>query len=345
MPAPYDDTTLLKALQAKHDADGNVSEAARKLEVAESTLRGHIKAANERFPNWRPDEVAVAALPPEDLPFEERLETMKKRNSLRIAHARAIAWQTVRIPIDGPYGITWFGDPHMDDPFCDLVALERHAKIVANTEGMFGANGGDSINNWVGRLERIYAEQATTATEGWELVDWFMNELGIRWLLWILGNHDVWNFGKKIFEKTNAQGILMRDWDAKLRLIAPNGGECSVWARHDFKGSSIYNELHGLKRASMMDEPADIYAAFHRHNWGTAQGEMHNGRKYTLIRAKGYKESDDYGLKLQFHDQLEGQSVATIITPRTGLPPLVNAFENIEEAADFLTFKRRKAAA
>lgn len=340
-----DDSKLLEAMNALHTAGGHVRIAARRLEIPESTLRGRVKAGQERFPDWRPNEVVIDALPPEDLPFEERLETMKKRNSLRIAHARALSWQTVRIPIDGPYGICWFGDPHMDDPFCDLAALERHAGICRKTEGLFGANGGDSINNWVGRLERIYAEQSTTASEGWELVDWFMNGLGIKWLLWLLGNHDVWNFGKKIFEKSNAQGILMRDWDAKLKLIAPNGGECAVWARHDFKGSSIYNELHGLKRASMMDEQADIYAAFHRHNWGTAQGEMQNGRKYTLIRAKGYKESDDYGLKLQFHDQMEGQSVATIITPRSGLPPLINAFENIEEGADFLTFKRRKAVA
>lgn len=341
----YADQTLLTALQAYHDNNSVGRTAAASLELSESTFRGQLKAAKERFPDWRPGEVVVAALPPSDLPFEERLKSMKERNSIRIAHARAQAWQTLHVPIDGPFGITWFGDPHMDDPFCDLVSLERHARIVANTEGMFGANGGDSINNWVGRLERIYAEQSTTSSEGWELVDWFMNDLGIRWLLWILGNHDVWNFGKKIFEKSNVKGILMRDWDAKMRLVAPNGGECSIWARHDFKGSSIYNELHALKRASMMDEPADIYAAFHRHNWGTAQGEMQNGRKYTLIRAKGYKESDDYGLKLQFHDQLEGQSVVTVITPRNGLPPLVNAFENVEEGAEFLKFKRQRAAA
>ena len=341
----YAEKVLLETLKAYEKAGGNGHEAARLLKIAESTFRRRLGVAQAHFPEGPVNTVVAEDLPPPDLPFDERLETMKKRNSLRIAHARALFWQTVRIPIDGPYGITWFGDPHMDDPFCDLVSLERHARICAETEGMFGANGGDSINNWVGRLERIYAEQSATASEGWELVDWFMNQLGIKWLLWLLGNHDVWNFGKKIFEKSNAQGILMRDWDARLKLISPNGGLCSVWARHDFKGSSIYNELHGLKRASMIDEPADIYAAFHRHCWGTANGEMANGRRYTLIRAKGYKESDDYGLKLQFHEQQEGQSVATIITPRVDLPPLVNAFDNIEEAADFLTFKRRKAAA
>lgn len=328
---------------AAHRAHPNNNEAAAaSIPMPGSTFKSWLHQWKRRAPAEAPE---AETLPPEDLPFDERLETMKRRNALRIAHARALSWQTVRIPIDGPYGICWFGDPHMDDPFCDLEALEAHARVCATTEGLFGANGGDSINNWVGRLERIYAEQSATASEGWELVDWFMNELGINWLLWLLGNHDVWNFGKRIFEKSNAQGILMRDWDARLRLVAPNGGECAVWARHDFKGHSIYNDLHGLKRASMIDEPADIYAAFHRHCWGTANGEMANGRRYTLIRAKGYKESDDYALKGQFTEQQSGQSVVTVVTPRNGAPPLVRAFEDVEEGADFLTFKRRKEAA
>ena len=287
-------------------------------------------------------ETVAEELPPSDLPFGERLATMKTRNNLRINHARAAAWQTVRVPISGSYGICWFGDPHLDDPFCDLNSIERHARICAETEGMYGANGGDSINNWVGKLERLYGEQSATVSEGWELVEWLLKGLGVRWLLWLLGNHDTWNTGKRIFEGLNTNRILMRDWDAKLKLVSPDNSDATVWARHNFKGSSIYNELHGLKRAAMMDEHADIYAAFHVHTFATGNVELPGGRRACLVRARGYKDADDYALKGQFTEQRDGQSVVTVVTPRVGQRPLVQAFDNVEMAADFLTFLRQK---
>lgn len=345
------DAETIAARIAAWEASGrNMRGTARALGVDQKSLREMLRrrgllSASEEVAPFAGDAVTVDELPPPDLPFAERLATMRTRNALRIAHARAQAWQTIRVPIAGPYGICWFGDMHLDDPFCDLEGFERDARICATTEGLYGGNGGDSINNWVGKLERLYADQSATSSEGWELVEWALKDLGVNWLLWILGNHDTWNYGKRIFDGLNTQRILMKDWDAKLRIVSPCGGELRAWARHDFKGHSMYNELHGNKRAAMIDEHADIYAAFHRHTFATGQGEFSGGRRYTLIRAKGYKESDDYALKGQFAEQRDGQSVVSIITPRNGLPPSISVFENVEEGADFLTWKRRKLAA
>lgn len=330
------DERLAEAMQIYAGVGFNKSQAAEQLGIPRSTFQHWVKLADGIEQKPMPE-----VLPPSDLPFNERLETMKRRNSMRIAHAKAQSWQTVRVPISGPYGLCWFGDPHLDDPYCDLSLLEEHAAICRETEGLFGCNGGDSINNWVGRLERLYGEQSATVSEGWELVEWLLNDLGINWLIWLLGNHDTWNYGKTIFDKMNAHRVLMRDWDAKLRLVSESG-EATVWARHDFKGSSIYNELHGLKRAAMIDEHADIYAAFHRHTWGVAQGELANGRDYCLIRARGYKMDDDYALKGGFVQQEMGQSVVTVIDPRLDGRPKIYAFKDVATGADFLTFLRKK---
>jgi hypothetical protein len=230
----------------------------------------------------------------------------------------------------------------MDDPFCNIRLLEEHGRIVARTPAMYGANGGDSINNWVGRLERLYAEQSTTQTEAWEYVEWLLKGLGINWLIWLLGNHDVWNHGKRIFEGMNTARVLMRDWDARLNIVSPCGGTTRVWARHNFKGTSIYNELHGLKRAAMFTGMADILAAFHLHTFGYAQHELDNGECATLLRAKGYKDSDHYAVVNKFTEQRFGHSVVTIIQPRVGMQPLIDTFKDVETAADFLTFLRKK---
>jgi hypothetical protein len=339
MPAGYTEADRAMALSAL-TTHGNKQAAADAI--------GWTRAKIRRVLDTVPEGMVPVAnpLPPEDIPFNERFEIMKRRNAVRIAHMKAQEWQTIRVPVKGSYGLTWFGDPHMDDPFCDLAGLERHAKIVASTEAMYGVNGGDSINNWVGFLKKLYAEQSATATEGWELVDWFLNDCGITWLLWLLGNHDAWEHGARIFDKMNTTKVLMRDWDARVRLVSPDGGECTLWARHNFKGTSIYNELHGLKRAAMFSGgAADILAAFHLHTFGIGQYELENGKRCTLLRARGYKDSDHYALVNGFHEGRDGQSVATIITPRKGTSPIITPFDNVEEAADFLTYKRRKEAA
>lgn len=343
MPTPpLEDKVLLEALRLVHQ-HGSVSEAAKAMNMPRPTLQARVTSARHKFPDWRPDEVAAEALPPKDLSFEERLEMMKRRNAMRITHQAAKDWQRVHIPVDGPYALCWFGDPHLDDPYCDLDAVERHARICAETEGMFGVNGGDSINNWVGRLKALYAEQSATAEEGWELVDWLLNNLGVRWAAWILGNHDAWEMGFRIFEKMNTNRVLMRDWEAKLTFVSPCGGECKAWVRHDFKGQSIYNELHGQKRAAMFSGGvADIYAAFHRHTFGVSQHELENGKDATLIRARGYKASDHYAMLHGFHEQKTGQSVVTVVEPREGAQPKITVFRDVEDGAGFLTYKRSK---
>lgn len=346
MPTPpLDPVQAIEALQAAHDHETQL-EAAKSLGVRYETFKARLRRGRDMFPDWAPKEVAVEALPPKELPFEERLEWIKRTNAQRIAHKQAMDWQRVHIPVAGPFGLCWFGDPHLDDPYADVTSFEHHAKLCAATEGMFGVNGGDTLNNWVGRLKALYADQPVTAEEGWELADWALNGLGVRWACWILGNHDVWEMGHRIFDKMNTRRVLMRDWEAKLTFVSPNKGECRAWIRHDFKGQSIYNELHGQKRAAMFTGGgADIYAAFHRHTFATGQFELDNNREATLIRARGYKDEDHYAMLHGFPSQRRGQSVVTIIEPHPGDQPNISVFKDVEEGCDFLEMKRRKAAA
>lgn len=329
---------------------GNITEAARQSNLSRSAIDNRMQRGRALYPDMVPappkptapaaETISFDPLPPADLPFSDRLLMHADRNAVRINHAKASAMQTVRIPIDGPYAIAWVGDPHMDDPYCDLTRLMRDAETIAKTPAMYGANGGDSINNWVGKLERLYAEQSVTATEAWEMVEWLLKGSGINWLVWILGNHDVWNFGARYFAALNTRRILMRDWDARFNIVSPCGGICRVWARHDFKGTSIWNEMHGLKRAAMQKGEADILAAFHRHTFGMQQTQLSNGEIVMLIRAKGYKEVDHYATLNGFAQGDIGHTVVTVIEPRPEGQPIVHGFNNVQTGAAFLTSLR-----
>lgn len=337
---PLADAICAETLAALDAAGGIQTAAAKALGISRETFVSRLRTARARNLEAAP---VPETLPPSDLTFAERLDFIKRRNRVRIDHARAQRWQTIQIPVTGPYGLCFFGDPHLDDDFCDVEGFERDALTCAKTPALYGVNGGDSINNWVGGLARLYAEQSQSAADGWEMVEWALLHLGVKWALWLIGNHDAWNGGGRLFDKMNAEKILMRDWGAKVVLRSPDDAEVKLWASHNFKGSSIYNELHGLKRASMIDEEADIYAGFHIHTYATAQGEIPDtGRRYTLIRARGYKEVDSHAIRHQFGTQRDGQSVVAVIEPRVGMQPRVKAFENVAEGADYLTHLRSR---
>jgi hypothetical protein len=90
--------------------------------------------------------------------------------------------------MDGPVALAGFGDPHIDDPGCAWGDLERDVRICRDTPGIMAVNVGDSTNNWVGRLMRLYADQEVTSKQALTLIEWLMTAL--PWLVDQTGNHD-----------------------------------------------------------------------------------------------------------------------------------------------------------
>ena len=142
------------------------------------------------LPVAAPSEFTVAALPDDDIDVEQLVEHRIKQFTKKAAHADATRAISVRIKIPGPIGILHFGDPHVDDDGTDLALLRAHSDLT-HVEGVFGANVGDTTNNWVGRLAKLYAEQSTSASQAWKLAEWFIGRT--RWLYMIGGNHDGWS--------------------------------------------------------------------------------------------------------------------------------------------------------
>lgn len=95
----------------------------------------------------------------------------------------------VKVNTQGPIGIGWMGDPHVDDDGTDLGLVFRHAELFdGRVEGLFGACIGDVWNNWVGRLARLWADQSTSAVEARALMTEYVNL--VDWLIFLKGNHD-----------------------------------------------------------------------------------------------------------------------------------------------------------
>lgn len=287
--------------------------------------------------------ISSPILPDEDIPTEEIISSMVKRFNKRSEAHLAKKWMTFNINTDRPIGLCWFGDPHLDDDGCNWPLLKEHIELCKNTPGMFGVNIGDTHNNWVGRLIKEYANQNTSRGTAWKLIEWFFKESGVNWLLWLMGNHDTWNYGAESLGILAKNVCPMIDWRAQFKLRFSNGREALIDAAHDHTGHSQWNSLHGQQKASSMGGNAHLYIAGHKHNWALAQNECsQTGRIYWLARARGYKFMDDYAEKLGFGSQKYGTSIVSVIDPKANDVNMIRCFADVKEGADYLNFLRQR---
>ena len=302
-------------------------------------------------------------IPHADLPAPELFAARKRAFARKDAHEKAIKIQNVRITIPGPIGILHFGDPHVDDDGTDLEQLERHCHLVTETEGLFGANVGDTTNNWIGRLARLYADQATTATQAWTLCEYFLHfcpgldpseltasarkALLSNWLYLIGGNHDAWSgAGDPIIWMTRQSGAQYAESQVRLRLKFPGGRECRINARHDFSGYSMWNPAHGAMKAAQKGFHDHILVNGHRHvsGYGIIKSQA-DGTLSHCIQVASYKVHDRFSKTKGFPDQHISPAVVTIIDPDAKSElEFVTVFHNVERGVDYLRWLRDRAA-
>jgi hypothetical protein len=322
---------------AKH---GGIKQAARALGVAPQTMRKHYRRAV-------PGPRLVFPEFPDETPIAEILEA-RRRAFIEAQRYRDLdTWAAIEVRDPQPIGVLWFGDPHIDDDGCNVDLLYRHAELCRTVPGLYGANIGDTTNNWVGRLARLYANQEASKRTARRLARWFLTEAGINWILWLMGNHDEWGDGAEVLRLMSGDKVYMRDWEARFRLVFPSGRQIRIHAAHDFPGSSQWNIGHGPGKAARMSSDADLFVCGHRHDWTVQQFELAGlGRVPTIIRARGYKWHDDFATRHGYQQSQSGAAVLTIFNPSAEDPAgRVIPFADVETGVEVLKAVRGAAAA
>lgn len=344
------DEDLVRIVAQSYVTHGGSTQAiSQETGISYGTVKHYIKAAREKgflteSDVYSPIESALKfpVIPDEDLSAEEILAHMQKAFNKRLNAEAAKKWFKIEVQENLPIAINWFGDPHLGSNGCNVGLLQRDVKIVAATPGMYGANIGDTVDNWAGRLVRLYAENDVSRRTERVLARWFLQESGIRWLLWLEGNHDTMDGEFAQYLRTlNAAKIPMHDWRAQFIVAFPNGIEVRVDAAHDHKGHSMYNDLQGQERASFFEEPADLYIAGHRHTFAYKVKEMADGRVVLMARVRGYKMIDGYAKKWQFPNNQQGASGVVILDPLTKcLGERMTFCTDVQAGANKLTYLR-----
>ena len=341
---------------------GAIAEAADRCELTFKTFSDSLKKA-KRLYDLEPDESKFVPRPAPEKPkpifafdhipgspkrsAEELILARKSRSQVLGDHDRATSLYKVRINIEGPVLLAPFGDPHVDDDGCDWNLLEHHVQLARDTPGVLAINGGDTTNNWVGRLQRLYAMQDVTSDDALTLIEWLMTAL--PWLLQIGGNHDLWNTEKgdvaAVFQRMHQMPGLYEGVGARLQLLFSNGSSVNVNARHDFSGASQYNAAHALVRQTLFDFRDHILIAAHRHQTGYMPIWFNEPRRLCHgVRVGSYKVRDHYAKEKGFKDENWAKVLPLLIDPAYAHDPVrhIKPIFDFDEACEELTWKRQR---
>jgi len=293
-------------------------------------------------------EFDIPTLPDGRINVSELIERRKRAFERRDIAAKARALIPVKVRGTQPIGICMLGDPHVDDDGTDLARLESDIRTINATPGLYAACVGDLQNNWVGRLARLYGNQETTASQAWQLVEWFVHELSNKWLFMVQGNHDHWSgSGDPLRWIQRQAGVdLTGEHTVRIALRFPNDVEVRIAARHDWPGNSMWNPSHGQLRAAHLTHHDHVIVSGHRHSGGYQLLRIPaTGMLAHLVQLGSYKIHDDYADALGFPNKLIAPSATAIIDPRAGELGLVRIEHDLEAAADYLTWARARRAA
>lgn len=334
---------------------GALGEAARRLNLNRQTLAANLDTALRYGlavdpSRYRPTRTpfTIDALPPDgDLSGAELVEHLVVQSEKRIEHDDAKKLYTVRVGLDGPIGIAFFGDPHVDSNGTDWKALKQDVEWCQNTEGVLAVNVGDSSDNWVGRLMALYANSNVTARQSLKLIEWLLASL--PWLLTIGGNHDLWHTETsdpiEIIHRMREMPGLYQAHGARLRLVLPSGAEAFIHVRHDFPGRSQFNAGHAFVRETLFGYRDHILACGHRHQSGYIPIWHNDPRRLCHgFRTGSYKKIDSYKDEKHFKDENWAPAMMAIIDPDEADDPVefITPCFSLRRGCKVLTERRRE---
>lgn len=265
------------------------------FDISESGIRGMMK-------RWEDDDSDFELETP--VQTEIDIDALISRRIEQFAIKKQIREREqilpVRVKLDGPIGLGFMGDPHIDDDGTDIQQLFEHVDLFGkHNEGLFACNLGDVSNNWIGKLSHLWSEQSTSAAESRALVNEFLGRT--NWLFYIHGNHDCWGGGNNLLTQILAQNAaITKEHRVRVGLRLPNGRNVKIHAAHGFRGKSMWSEVYGAARVAQLDgDHHDIYAGGHIHTSGYAHGmRPSSGRMWHAIQVASYKKFDRYADEL-----------------------------------------------
>jgi hypothetical protein len=232
-----------------------------------------------------------------DFDPEQAIQEQAKRFKRKHRRAQKKKSQTIRFDT-GPVMIAFVGDQHIGNQGTDVERIFEEQKTIMQTPGAYCWQMGDVVDNFiVGRLKEQNMKPSAPVWEQWQLAQEYLDRWDDRIISFVGGNHGAWTMGQTQIDYRRdicPDGILFDGDDVKATLSV-GSADFDVWARHKWKGNSIYNQTHGQERAARFNDPNhDLYVGAHTHEGALYREMIHEGQRKAAVQIGTYKVHDDY---------------------------------------------------
>jgi hypothetical protein len=287
--------------------------------------------------------VELPEMPEPDIPVEEIVKQRIREFQTKKRWEEANRLLPIKVKVPGTIAIWWFGDPHLDDDGCDIGEAFRHAELTRKHNWLFGANIGDTTNNWVGRLGHLYSQQNMGKARGLRVAEHWLKLA--KFLLVIDGNHDAWSGDDNPIQWImRGGGGIHRPDGLRVRLDLPAGEPVLIHARHDFAGHSQWNGGHGPMKAFKMGTRDHLKVSGHKHeSFETKLKDPETGIVSQILKVASYKVYDRYAKQLGLADQHLSPGAMTTIRPELAPthPDRIKVYWDIDEGVEYMKWARR----
>ena len=310
------------------------------LGMHEEAARSRWRRAEKSGKIPTPDCVATGIKPGDTLPDEDEVyrraceEWNKTRRWIEKGQSQELEFS------HGPVALAFVADAHCGASGVDYPRLFAEAELIRETPGMYAGTVGDLVDSFIvsARFVRLRIGMRLSVPDEWALARRYLRVLGPKLKISVTGNHDDWMLA--------LSGINY--FDDVLREVAP---EClhavaearltvkvgSVsWPgriRHKWRGSSIYNETHGIERAAKWDQDFEWAVGAHTHRGGVCRSFTHAGQGALGIMCGTYKRVDDFAIQGGFPKSGNSTAVAIVFDDET---ESMTGFSSLEACAKYM---------
>jgi hypothetical protein len=273
-----------------------------------------------------------------------RVTAMQQKDEQKTENRYA---QEVLIPDGRPVLLVLLADIHLGGRHVDYMRAKHDAELIRDTDGVYAAILGDTIDNWIGEanIMAVQREQPIQHSEELALLDSWIGMMRDKLIAVVSGNHELRSYnhaGLDILQRALVGVTTLYD-QQEIRFLLRLGEASWPWKlRHSWVKKSKLSPSHGLEHDARFNDGSWVFGVgAHYHTQTTFRmfvDAAHDNTVKLAINLGSYQRDSAYARKLNLPQSISSGSAGLMLWPSGAW----QYWLDLEAATRFLAMERAR---